>query len=45
MNLLKELFSNDIGLLSAGVIAFTIVMAVYFAVFFSKKMREDSSAG
>lgn len=41
MVLLKELFTTDIGLLSFGVIAFVVVMAVYFGVFFSKKIREE----
>lgn len=42
MVLLKELFTTDIGLLSIAVIAFILVMAIYFAAFFSKKMKEDS---
>ena len=35
------LISSDIGLFSLFVIVFILGMAVWFARFFSKKMRED----
>ena len=35
------LISSDIGLFSLFVIIFILGMAVWFARFFSKKMRED----
>jgi hypothetical protein len=38
----KELFSSDIGLLSAFTIGFVIVMAIFLPIFFSKKMDEDA---
>jgi len=37
-----ELFTTDIGLLSVFTIGFVIVMGIYFVLFFSKKMNEDS---
>jgi len=37
-----ELFTTDIGLLSVFTIGFVIVMGIYFVLFFSKKMDEDS---
>ena len=36
------LFGSDIGLLSLGTIAFVIIMAIYFIVYFSKKCEEDA---
>ena len=41
MELWSELFSDWVGILSFGVIAFVIVMAVYFYYFFTNKMDED----
>ncbi len=35
------LFSTDYGLFSVFVIAFVVVMAIWFAFFFSRKIRED----
>ena len=35
------LISSDIGLFSLSVIVFILGMAVWFARFFSRKMRED----
>ena len=42
MKLLIDLFSTDYGLLSLAVIAFVLVMAVYFARYFIKHMQENS---
>lgn len=36
------LFSTDYGLFSVFVIAFVVVMGIWFSYFFSKKMSEDS---
>jgi len=44
MKALADLFSTDYGLLSVGVIAFTLGMGVFFYRFFSKKMDEDAAA-
>ncbi|MFZ4537692.1 DUF3149 domain-containing protein [Propionivibrio sp.] len=37
------LFTSDIGLLSLFVIVFTLGMAVWFARYFARKMREDEA--
>ena len=42
MRLLTDLCSTDYGLMSAGVIAFMLGMAVWFWVFFKRKMAEDA---
>jgi hypothetical protein len=42
MKLLTDLFSTDYGLMSIAVIAFMLVMAVWFGVFFRRKMNEDA---
>lgn len=42
MKLLTDLFSTDYGLMSLGVIGFTLVMAVWFYVFFTRKMNESA---
>lgn len=42
MKLFSDLFSTDYGLMSAGVIAFTIGMAVWFRLFFKRKMDESA---
>lgn len=44
MKALADLFSTDYGLLSVGVIAFTLGMGVFFYRFFSRKMDEDAAA-
>jgi len=44
MKALADLFSTDYGLLSVGVIAFTLGMGVFFYRFFTKKMDEDAAA-
>ncbi|HMV04414.1 MAG TPA: DUF3149 domain-containing protein [Accumulibacter sp.] len=36
------LFSTDYGLFSVFVIAFVVLMAIWFGLFFSRKIREDS---
>ena len=41
MELWSELFSDWVGILSFGVIAFVIVIAVYFYHFFTTKMNDD----
>lgn len=41
MDALKLLFTTDIGLLSLGVIVFTIGMGVWFSRWFGKKIAED----
>ncbi len=43
MKLIGDLFSSDVGLLSAGVLAFVLVMAAWFIGFFMRKMREDEA--
>ena len=42
MKLLTDLFSSDYGLMSLAVIAFVIVMSVFFYSFFKGKMAEDA---
>ncbi len=44
MSAFGELFSTDVGLLSAGVIVFMLGMGVYFVRFFLRHVREDSEA-
>lgn len=41
MKLLTDLFSTDYGLMSLGVIAFVVAMAIWFWVFFTRKMNES----
>lgn len=40
---LRELFTTDIGLLSLGVIAFIILMAVWFGRFFMSHIRQEEA--
>jgi Protein of unknown function (DUF3149) len=42
MKLLKDLFSTDYGLMSAAVIVITLGMAVWFRMFFKRKMDESA---
>lgn len=42
MKMLTDLFSTDYGLMSAAVIAFMLGMAVWFVVFFKRKIDEDA---
>ncbi len=44
MKLFNDLISTDYGLMSLGVIAFTIGMAIWFRAFFKRKMAEDAKA-
>ena len=37
----SDFFSTDYGLMSAGVLAFIVGMAVFFVRFFVRKMDED----
>jgi hypothetical protein len=39
--LLKELFTTDVGLMSAAVIAITLGMAAYYAWYFRSHMKND----
>lgn len=41
MHALKDFLTTDYGLLSAAVIAFTLGMAVFFARYFARHIRED----
>jgi len=43
MHALKDLFTTDVGLMSAGGMAFMIGMAVFFIRFFLRHMREDEA--
>lgn len=42
MHAWKDLFSSDVGLMSLGVIAFTLGMGIFFVRYFLKQMREDA---
>jgi NhaP-type Na+/H+ or K+/H+ antiporter len=42
MKALSDLFSTDYGLMSVGVIAFTIFLGGFYAVWFTRKMNEDA---
>lgn len=44
MHALEDFFSTDYGLMSAGVIAFTVGMGVFFSRFISRHMKEDAAA-
>jgi len=44
MRALTDFFTTDYGLLSAAVISFTIGMAVFYARYISKHVREDTAA-
>ena len=41
MKLMTDLFSTDYGLMSLAVIVITVGMAVWFRLFFVRKMNED----
>lgn len=43
MKLVHDLFTSDVGLMSAGVIAFIVVMGIYIFGYVRKKMREDAA--
>jgi predicted RND superfamily exporter protein len=42
MKALTDLFSTDYGLMSVAVIAITIAMGGFYAVWFTRKMNEDA---
>ncbi|MEN6587422.1 MAG: DUF3149 domain-containing protein [Sulfuricella sp.] len=42
MDLMQTLFSTDIGLLSMFTIGFILVMAVFFIVWYNKKINEPN---
>ena len=44
MKLLTNLLSTDYGLTSLAVIAFVLVMCVWFFNYFKRKMNEDAKA-
>jgi hypothetical protein len=41
MQILKDLFTTDVGLMSAAGIAFMLGMAVFFVRYFLRRIRED----
>ncbi|GAP38593.1 DUF3149 domain-containing protein [Piscinibacter sakaiensis] len=43
MQTLQGLFTSDVGLLSAAVIAFMLGMGVFFVRFFLRHMHEDEA--
>lgn len=43
MSAFQYLFSTDVGILSAAVIAFMLGMGVFFVRFFLRHMREDAA--
>lgn len=43
MELLRELMSDSVGIMSALVIAFVILMGIWFAWYFIRNMMNDSS--
>ncbi|MGD9833217.1 MAG: DUF3149 domain-containing protein [Piscinibacter sp.] len=43
MHALRDFFSTDYGLLSAGVIAFMLGMGAFYVRFFLKHMHEDEA--
>ncbi len=43
LNLFKDLFSSDVGLMSAAVIAITLGMGAFYVRFFLKHMHEDEA--
>ena len=43
MKLMTDLFSTDYGLMSVAVLAFIVVMAVWFRAFFRRKMKESEA--
>lgn len=44
MRILQELFSTDVGLMSAVVLAITLGMAVFYIRFFMRHARENLPA-
>lgn len=44
MKALTDLFTTDYGLMSVAGIAFMVGMAVWFRLYFKRKMEEDAKA-
>jgi hypothetical protein len=44
MHALNDFLTTDYGLMSAGVIAFTLVMGTYIARYVSRHIKEDTAA-
>ncbi len=44
MKILVDLFTTDYGMMSALGITFTIGIAVWFVLYFKRKMAEDAKA-
>ena len=42
MQLFKDLFSSDVGLMSAAVIAITLGMGAFYVSYFLRHVREDA---
>jgi Protein of unknown function (DUF3149) len=43
MHALKDLFTTDVGLMSAGGIVFMLGMGVFFIRYFSRHIKEDAA--
>lgn len=43
MQLFKDLFSSDVGLMSAAVIAITLGMGAYYVRYFLRHVHEDEA--
>lgn len=44
MSLFKDLFSSDVGLMSAAVIGITLCMGVFYVRYFLSHIAQDSAA-
>ena len=44
MAVFKDLFTSDVGLMSAAGIAFMLGMGVFYWRYFTRHMREDAAA-
>ncbi len=43
MQLFKDLFSSDVGMMSAAVIAITLGMGAYYVSYFLRHVHEDEA--
>jgi len=43
MHAINDLLSTDYGLMSVGVIAFTMVMAAYIAAYVARHVKEEAA--
>ena len=43
MHAINDLLSTDYGLMSAGVIAFTLVMGAFIAAYVSRHVKEEAA--